>query len=142
MATGDQVNHRCGRASEVFLDKVGVICLVSKSFDIANNLTMSCSGRPHMGKCRSVYLRRALRICSRARGQEVPQVPWVLVGNQGQIRKVLRRCGFDCSIGNGSLSSLSNGGRWEFHLQTRQIRLLLSLVWRLELLKIWLLGIL
>ena len=28
MATGDDVNHRCGRTSEVFLDKVGVICLV------------------------------------------------------------------------------------------------------------------
>ena len=34
MATGDDVNHRCGRTSEVFLDKVGVICLVSKIVEV------------------------------------------------------------------------------------------------------------
>ena len=88
MATGDDVNHRCGRASEVFLDKVGVICLVSKSFDIANNLTCLAAGDlTRESAVRSIF-RRAVRICSRARGQEVPQIPWALVGNQGQIEGV------------------------------------------------------
>ena len=88
MATGDQVNNRCGRASEVFLDKVGVICLVSKSFDIANNLTCLAAGDlTRESAVRSIF-RRALTICSRARGQEVLQVPWALVGNQGQIKGI------------------------------------------------------
>ena len=46
MATGDDsyVNHRCGRASEVFLDKVVLFCLLSKRFDISNNLTCLAAG--------------------------------------------------------------------------------------------------
>ena len=88
MATGDEVNHTCGRTSEVFLDKVGVICLVSKSFDIANNLTCLAAGDLTWESAVWSIFRRAVRICSRAGGQEVPQVPWALVGNKGQIEGV------------------------------------------------------
>ena len=88
MATGDDVNHRCGCASEVFLDKVGVICLVPKSFDIANNLACLAAGDLTWESAVRSIFRQAVRICSRARRQEVPQVPWALVGNQGQIEGV------------------------------------------------------